>query len=39
MEELARNDLGDESIFNGTPAIYGGQLFMRSDKYLYCIGK
>lgn len=39
MEELARNDLGDKSIFNGTPAIVDGQLLIRSDKYLYCIGK
>lgn len=39
MEELSRNDLGDESIFNGTPAIDGGRLLLRSDKYLYCIGK
>ncbi len=39
MEELARNDLGDKSIFNGTPAIDGGQLLIRSDRYLYCIGE
>ncbi len=39
MEELSRNDLGDESIFNGTPAIDGGQLLIRSNRYLYCIGE
>ena len=30
---------GDDSEFNGTPAISGNQLFMRSNKFLYCIGK
>jgi outer membrane protein assembly factor BamB len=39
LKELARNDLGDESVFNGTPVISNGQLLLRSDKYLYCIGK
>jgi len=39
FKELARNDLGDESIANATPAIAGGRLFLRSDRFLYCIGK
>jgi len=30
---------GDDSEFNGTPAISGNQLFLRSNKFLYCIGK
>jgi len=30
---------GDDSEFNGTPAISGNQLFIRSNKFLYCIGK
>ena len=30
---------GDDSEFNGTPAISGNQLFMRSNKFLYCIGE
>jgi len=30
---------GDDSEFNGTPAISGNQLFIRSNKYLYCIGE
>jgi len=38
-EQLAHNDLGDESIFNGTPAVCGDRLILRSDKYLYCLGK
>ena len=36
---LAHNVIeSDTSIFNATPAIYESQLFLRSDKYLYCIG-
>lgn len=36
---LAHNVIeSDDSIFNGTPAISQGRLFLRSDKYLYCIG-
>lgn len=39
FEILARNDLGDRSIFNGTPTPSRGQLLLRSDRYLYCLGK
>jgi hypothetical protein len=28
---------GDDSDFNGTPAIAGRQLFLRSNRTLYCI--
>jgi hypothetical protein len=31
--------LSDASAFNGSPAMSQGQLFLRSDKCLYCIGK
>ncbi|MBI3864003.1 MAG: hypothetical protein HY290_19130 [Planctomycetia bacterium] len=34
---LARNDLGDRSVFNGSPAVSGRQLLIRSDKSLNCI--
>jgi hypothetical protein len=35
---LAQNKLaGDDSDFNGTPAIVGRQLFLRSNRNLYCI--
>jgi outer membrane protein assembly factor BamB len=38
-ELLAHNTIADDkSIFNGSPAVSGGRLFLRSDKYLYCIG-
>jgi outer membrane protein assembly factor BamB len=39
FRELARNDLGDKSVFNATPAVSGGQLLIRSDSFLYCVGK
>jgi len=28
---------GDDSDFNATPAISGNQLFLRSNKFVYCI--
>lgn len=36
---LARNQLDDDSKFNGSPAVVGRQLFLRSDKFLYCIAE
>jgi outer membrane protein assembly factor BamB len=39
FEQLANNKLSDDSTFNASPAISQGQLFLRSDKALYCIGK
>ena len=36
---LATNDLRDRSLFSASPAIADGRLIIRSDKYLYCIGK
>ena len=30
---------GDESLFNATPAVSNGDLFVRSENKLYCIGK
>jgi outer membrane protein assembly factor BamB len=39
FEQLAMNDLTDRSIFNGSPAVDGNRLLIRSDKFLYCIGK
>jgi len=39
FEELAVNELRDRSIFNGSPAVDGSRLLIRSDKYLYSIGK
>ena len=37
---LETNDLSsDTSGFNGTPAISDGELFLRSNAYLYCISE
>ncbi len=35
---LAHNRLGDSSVFNATPVVSRGQLLLRSDRFLYCIG-
>lgn len=35
---LARNHL-DSSVFNATPTISNGQLLLRSDRFLYCVGE
>jgi len=39
FEQLAHNPALDRSTHNATPAISGDHLLLRSDKYLYCIGK
>ena len=39
FEQLGMNDLRDRSIFNGSPAVDGDRLLIRSDKFLYCIGR
>lgn len=39
-ELVSQNKIeSDDSEFNGTPALSGNLLFMRSNKFLYCIGK
>jgi outer membrane protein assembly factor BamB len=38
FEQLARNELGDRSSFDASPAVDGQYLLIRSDKFLYCIG-
>lgn len=40
LKVLAQNQFAsDTSIFNATPAVDAGQLFLRSDAYLYCVEK
>ena len=37
---LAHNEIeNDDSGFNGSPAVSSGCLFLRSDKYVYCVGR
>ena len=37
LELLAMNDLGEPS--NATPAISNGQIFLRTDKHVYCVAE
>jgi len=39
FKQLAANDLRDRSTFNASPAVDGNRLLIRSDKFLYCIGR
>jgi outer membrane protein assembly factor BamB len=39
FELLATNDLNDGSVFNGSFAVDNGRLLIRSDKFLYAIGR
>jgi outer membrane protein assembly factor BamB len=40
LKVLAQNKFdSDNSVFNATPAVDNGQLFLRSDRFLYCVGK
>jgi outer membrane protein assembly factor BamB len=38
-ELLASNDLRDRTMFNASPAAADGRLYLRSEQYLYCVGK
>ena len=37
FEQLAINDLGERTMFNAGVAIADRQIYLRSDKHLYCI--
>lgn len=39
FELLSTNDLRDRGQFNGSPTMSGNQILIRSDKFLYCLGK
>jgi outer membrane protein assembly factor BamB len=40
FELLAHNVLGeDDSRTNASPAVHAGQLLLRNDRYIYCIGR
>jgi outer membrane protein assembly factor BamB len=39
FELLARNVIADDhSVFNASPAVADGKIFLRSDRFAYCIG-
>lgn len=37
-ERLAVIELGDAGMFNASPAVAGSRLYLRSHRYLYCVG-
>ena len=39
FENLAHLDFDDDSVFNASPAISNGRIYIRSNAYLYCLGK
>jgi len=39
FEQLAANDLADRGVFNASFTVAGQRLLLRSDKFLYCLGK
>ena len=40
FEKISHLDFpGDASVFNASPAISDGRLYLRSNEYLYCVGK
>lgn len=40
FEQLAQNRFAsDDTDFNGSPALSEGQIFLRSNRFLYCIGE
>lgn len=38
FKQLAHNEFDDDSTFNASPVISAGQLLLRSDRHLYCVG-
>ena len=38
-ELLAHNNLDDRSTFNASPIVANSKIFLRSNRYLYCIGQ
>ena len=38
LTAVGRNRLSDTSDFSGSPAVAGNRMYLRSDRFLYCIG-
>ena len=38
FEKLAHNKLDDAGTCNASPTVSRGQLLLRSDRFLYCLG-
>ena len=39
MEQIAQNKFKDRSDFSGTPALARDALYLRSGKFVYCVGE
>ena len=39
FKQLAQNKFDDDSDFSGTPAVGKKEMYLRSNKFLYCVGK
>lgn len=39
FELLATNDLSDRTTFDASPAVSGNRLYLRSNRFLYCVGE
>lgn len=39
LTQLAHNRFDDDSTFNASPVISNRQILLRSDRFLYCVGK
>jgi hypothetical protein len=39
FEVLAVNTLGERGMFNSSPAVAGNRIYLRTDRFLYCIGE
>jgi outer membrane protein assembly factor BamB len=39
FELLATNRFDERAVFNACPVVADGRVFLRSDRFLYCIGK
>ena len=39
FELLATNSFGERGTLNSSPAVAGGQLFLRTDRFVCCVGK
>jgi outer membrane protein assembly factor BamB len=38
FELLATNNLGERGMFDSSPAVAGDRIYLRSNRYLYCLG-
>ena len=39
FEQIAVNQFDDDTDFNGSAAVSDQKIYLRSDKFIYCVGK